>query len=51
VFELFRVPWSQVGLKDVRAFLDGAEDDEGVTWEAKADDDELRKRPERAMST
>jgi hypothetical protein len=46
VFELFRVPWSRVELDDVRAFLDGAEDDEGVTWEAKADDDELRTRPE-----
>ena len=46
MFELFRVPWSRVELKDVRAFLDEAQDDEGVTWEAKADDDDERKRPE-----
>jgi hypothetical protein len=45
VFELFRVPWSRVELEDIRAFLDEAQDDEGVTWEAKADDDELRTRP------
>jgi schlafen family protein len=46
MIELFRVPWSRVDLPDVRAFLDEAQDDEGVTWEAKADDDDARKRPE-----
>ena len=39
------MPWSRVELEDVRAFLAQAQDDEGVTWEAKADDDELRTRP------
>ncbi len=35
----------KVRLDDVRTFLADA-GEEGVTWEAKADDDELRKRPE-----
>ena len=46
MFELFGVPWRRVGLDDVRAFLSGVQDDEGVTWEAKADDDDERTRPE-----
>ena len=43
MFELFRVPWSQIDLKDVEAFL-GDAGEEGVTWEAKADDDDERAR-------
>lgn len=37
VIDLFRVPWADLDLRHVRAFLDNA-GDEGVTWEAKADD-------------
>jgi hypothetical protein len=43
MIELFSVPWSQVELEHVRAFLDDA-GEEGVTWEAKADDDRGRLR-------
>jgi hypothetical protein len=46
MFELFPVPWARVELDDVRAFLAEVQDDEGVVWEAKADDDDERKRPE-----
>jgi hypothetical protein len=46
MFDLFRVPWRRVELEHVRDFLSEAQDDEGVTWEAKADDDHERKRPE-----
>jgi hypothetical protein len=45
MFDLFGVPWARVGLEHVQAFLAEAQDDEGVTWEAKADDDDERKRP------
>ena len=46
MFELFPVPWARVELDDVRAFLSEVQDDEGVMWEAKADDDDERTRPE-----
>jgi hypothetical protein len=46
MFDLFRVPWATVELDDVRAFLDEVQDREGVVWEAKADDDDERRRPE-----
>jgi Putative DNA-binding domain len=49
MIELFSVPWSQVELEHVRAFLDDAaatDDEEGVTWEAKADDERGRLRPD-----
>jgi len=32
--DFFGVPWEDLTLDGLRAFLDGA-DDEGVTWEAK----------------
>lgn len=44
MLDLFDVPWSQLDLDAVRRFLDDA-GEEGVTWEAKADDDEERHRP------
>jgi hypothetical protein len=44
--DLFRVPWAKLDLQDVEAFLADAQDDEGLTWEAKADDDDERTRPE-----
>lgn len=40
---LFDVDWSDLQLDDVRSFLADA-GDEGVTWEAKADDDDKRAR-------
>jgi hypothetical protein len=43
MIELFAVPWPQVELEHIRAFLDTA-GEEGVTWEAKADEDNLRER-------
>jgi len=49
MIKLFSVPWSQVELEHVRAFLDDAaasDDEEGVTWEAKADDKRSRIRPD-----
>lgn len=45
MFDLFGVPWPHLDLPAVRTFLDDA-GEEGVTWEAKADDDDERKRPE-----
>lgn len=42
MFDVFGVPWPEVQLDHVRQFLAGAGDDEGLTWEAKADDDEER---------
>lgn len=44
MFELFRVPWADVELDDVREFLDGA-GEEPLTWEAKADDERGRLHP------
>jgi hypothetical protein len=41
VFALFDEPWQTLDLAHVRAFLDDA-GDEGVTWEAKADDERGR---------
>lgn len=38
VIDLFGVPWSNLDLPGLRAFLDDA-GEEGVTWEAKADDE------------
>jgi len=38
VRDLFGVPWESLTLDGVRAFLADA-GDEGVTWEAKADED------------
>lgn len=43
MFNIFRVPWAELGLDDVEAFLADA-GEEGVTWEAKADDED-RSRP------
>lgn len=45
MLDLFRVPWPNLQLDDVHAFLDET-GEEGVTWEAKADDDEDRKPPQ-----
>lgn len=41
---LFTVAWADLDLSAVRAFLDGT-GEEGVTWEAKADDNEERRPP------
>jgi hypothetical protein len=45
MFDLFPSPWTSIELDDVRAFLADA-GEEGVTWEAKADDDAGRLRPD-----
>lgn len=45
VIDLFAVSWPEVGLDHVRAFLDDA-GSEGVTWEAKADDERGILRPD-----
>lgn len=37
MYSIFSVPWESVGLEDLREFLDAA-DEEGVTWEAKAEE-------------
>lgn len=44
MIRLFDEPWSSIELRHVEAFLADA-GEEGVTWEAKADDDEERKPP------
>ena len=36
--DLFGVPWDQIEFAEVASFLSGATD-EGVTWEAKGDDE------------
>lgn len=45
MINLFGLPWPSVELHHVEAFLADA-GEEGVTWEAKADDDEERKPPD-----
>jgi hypothetical protein len=42
--EPFPKPLSELALEDVHAFLAGVDDEEGVTWEAKADEDKERNR-------
>ena len=42
MIELFAKPLAELALEDVRAFLAGVDDEEGVTWEAKADEDKRR---------
>ena len=39
-------PLAELALGDVRAFLAGVDDEEGVTWEAKADEDKRRGKVE-----
>ncbi len=46
MIDLFDVPWSRVDLADVQAFFDADPGDEGVTWEAKADDTKGRLHPD-----
>jgi hypothetical protein len=44
MFDLFGAPWSSLAVEDVEAFLREA-DQEGVTWEAKADTEQSSLRP------
>jgi hypothetical protein len=46
MINLFDVRWAALELADVRAFLEGDTGEEGVTWEAKADDERGRLRPD-----
>jgi predicted HTH transcriptional regulator len=45
MFDLFDVGWNELDLQHVREFLADA-DEEGVTWEAKAEDERGRLRPD-----
>jgi|GEM_PF-1254294 len=45
MFDLFGVAWSGIAIEDVEAFLNEA-DKEGITWEAKADDERSSLRPD-----
>jgi hypothetical protein len=45
MFDVFEVPWAHVRVEHVLAFI-GEADEEGVTWEAKADDERGSLRPD-----
>ena len=45
MFGLFDVPWNDVDLEQVREFFANA-GEEGVTWEAKAEDERGQLRPD-----